>query len=62
MANPDDATSDTSGMPIAARVHLAHAVVQHVAESVGVDLLHLKGPAFDAKSLLGLDCHIRCGL
>lgn len=32
-------------MPLAARVHLAHAVVQHVAEGAGVDLLHLKGPA-----------------
>ncbi len=31
--------------PIAARVHLAHAVVQKLAEDAGVDLLHLKGPA-----------------
>lgn len=32
-------------MPTAARVHLAHAVVQHLAEAADVDLLHLKGPA-----------------
>ncbi|PKH37673.1 Uncharacterised nucleotidyltransferase [Nocardioides alpinus] len=31
--------------PIAARVHLAHAVVQKLAENHGIDLLHLKGPA-----------------
>jgi hypothetical protein len=31
--------------PIAARVHLAHAVVQKLADDRGVDLLHLKGPA-----------------
>lgn len=31
--------------PIAARVHLAHAIVQKLAEDRGVDLLHLKGPA-----------------
>lgn len=31
--------------PIAARVHLAHAVVQKLAEDGGLDLLHLKGPA-----------------
>lgn len=32
-------------IPIAARVHLAHAVIQHLAERAGVDLLHIKGPA-----------------
>lgn len=32
-------------IPVFARVHLAHAVVQHIAEECGVDLLHLKGPA-----------------
>ncbi|MEO5664396.1 MAG: nucleotidyltransferase family protein [Nocardioides sp.] len=32
-------------MPTAARVHLAHAVVQHLAGTAGVELLHLKGPA-----------------
>ncbi len=32
-------------IPIAARVHLAHAVVQHLAEQADVDLLHIKGPA-----------------
>ena len=31
--------------PVAARVHLAHAVVQKLAEDRAVDLLHLKGPA-----------------
>lgn len=31
--------------PIAARVHLAHAIVQKLAEDRGIDLLHLKGPA-----------------
>ncbi len=31
--------------PIAARVHLAHAVVQKLADDAGIDLLHLKGPA-----------------
>lgn len=35
----------TSLMPIAARVHLAHAVVQKLADDRGIDLLHLKGPA-----------------
>ncbi len=37
--------SGARGAPIAARVHLAHAVVQELAERDGVDLLHLKGPA-----------------
>lgn len=32
-------------MPIAARVHLSHAVVQKLAHDRGIDLLHLKGPA-----------------
>lgn len=31
--------------PIAARVHLAHALVQKLAEERNIDLLHLKGPA-----------------
>jgi hypothetical protein len=31
--------------PIAARVHLAHAVVQKLADDRDIDLLHLKGPA-----------------
>jgi len=34
-------------VPTMARVHLAHAVVQSIAESAGLDLLHLKGPALD---------------
>lgn len=32
-------------MPVAARVHLAHAVVQKLADDLDIDLLHLKGPA-----------------
>lgn len=36
---------DARAAPIAARVHLAHAVVQKLADDRGVDLLHLKGPA-----------------
>jgi hypothetical protein len=32
-------------IPIAARVHLSHTVVQALADRHGVDLLHLKGPA-----------------
>src|SRR5829696_4532486 len=31
--------------PIAARVHLTHAVVQKLADDRRIDLLHLKGPA-----------------
>jgi hypothetical protein len=31
--------------PVAARVHLAHAVVPKLADDRGIDLLHLKGPA-----------------
>lgn len=31
--------------PVAARVHLAHAVVQKLADDRHIDLLHLKGPA-----------------
>ncbi len=31
--------------PIAARVHLTHALVQKLAEERRIDLLHLKGPA-----------------
>lgn len=41
---PDPAGAAVS-IPLAARVHLAHAVVQHLAESAAVDLLHIKGPA-----------------
>jgi hypothetical protein len=32
-------------IPIAARVHLAHAAVETLALDAGVDLLHIKGPA-----------------
>lgn len=34
-------------VPLAARIRLAHAVVQSLAERSGVDLLHVKGPAAD---------------
>lgn len=34
-------------VPLYARVHLAHAVVQYLADRAGVDLLHVKGPATD---------------
>ncbi len=48
-AGSDDVGADTAvravSIPIAARVHLAHAVVQHLAEAASVDLLHIKGPA-----------------
>lgn len=44
--SPDlDRTLAEVSIPISARVHLAHAVVQHLAESAGADVLHLKGPA-----------------
>jgi hypothetical protein len=36
---------DGRAAPIAARVHLAHAVVQKLADDNAIDLLHLKGPA-----------------
>ena len=39
------ANAATGQMPIGARVHLAHAVVQKLADDRGIDLLHLKGPA-----------------
>lgn len=35
-------------MPIQARVRLAHATLQAIADASGVDLLHVKGPALDA--------------
>jgi hypothetical protein len=37
--------SAEADIPTAARVHLAHAVVQHLAKTAGADVLHLKGPA-----------------
>lgn len=36
---------DARAAPIAARVHLAHAIVQKLADDNAIDLLHLKGPA-----------------
>ncbi len=38
-------TTPGSAMPVGARVHLAHALVQWLADSAAVDVLHLKGPA-----------------
>ena len=43
--NEQVGTQGAAWVPVAARVHLAHAVVQRLAEDHGVDLLHLKGPA-----------------
>jgi hypothetical protein len=37
--------TDVVDVPLRARVELAHAAVQALAEQVGVDLLHIKGPA-----------------
>ena len=43
---PDPGTPPAeAGISVAARVHLSHAVVQHLAERAGADVLHLKGPA-----------------
>lgn len=36
-------------LPAWARLSLAHAVVEYVARDVGVDLLHIKGPATTAR-------------
>ncbi len=41
--------SPVDGTPLVARVRLAHGVVQVIADSVGADLLHLKGPAFEPR-------------
>ena len=40
-----DEVAAAGRMPLGARVHLAHALVQRLASDAGVDLLHLKGPA-----------------
>jgi len=34
-------------VPVAVRVHLAHATVQAIADEVGADILHIKGPSVD---------------
>lgn len=39
--------TDAPPMPVALRVHLAHATVQAVGEASGSPLLHIKGPATD---------------
>jgi len=35
----------TAEIPLSARVHLSHAVIETIALDAGVDLLHIKGPA-----------------
>ncbi|GAA2168157.1 putative nucleotidyltransferase-like protein [Humibacillus xanthopallidus] len=39
--------SELPTIPVRLRVHLAHATVQAIAEEVGADILHIKGPAVD---------------
>lgn len=39
--------TDLPTVPVALRVHLAHATLQSVADTAGVEVLHIKGPAFD---------------
>lgn len=39
--------SDLPTVPVVLRVHLAHALLQAVADNAGVDVLHIKGPSFD---------------
>lgn len=46
-------TGSAPVIPLALRVHLAHAVVQAVADEATVDILHIKGPA--AAAVRGLD-------
>lgn len=36
-------------LPTWARLSLAHAVVEHLAQDAGIDLLHIKGPATTAR-------------
>lgn len=47
---------------VATRVHLAHAVLQHLADGQGVDLLHVKGPAltqrFQAQTRMSSDADV----
>src|SRR3954454_4197336 len=45
MAVPMEPVSPGDSIPITARVHLSHAVVETLARDAGVDLLHIKGPA-----------------
>ncbi|NHA68793.1 nucleotidyltransferase family protein [Phycicoccus flavus] len=42
-----EAVTEGQLVPLRVRVELAHAAVQRLAESCGVDLLHVKGPAVD---------------
>jgi hypothetical protein len=44
----DDALAQMA-MPLWARLHLTHAVMQAIADEAGVDLLHIKGPSVAAE-------------
>lgn len=44
---PSEVPTDGPAVPLRVRVELAHAAVQHLADSCGVDVLHIKGPAVD---------------
>lgn len=39
--------TDEVDIPLAVRVAFAHAAAQHLADDVGADILHIKGPALD---------------
>lgn len=39
--------ADPQQVPVRIRIHLAHATVQTIADRVGADILHIKGPAAD---------------
>lgn len=41
----------SAAIPVRMRVHLAHAVVQSLADTCGADILHIKGPAVDPSLL-----------
>ena len=41
--------SDLPTVPVQLRVHLAHATMQAIADEVGIDILHIKGPAVDSR-------------
>lgn len=46
-SNADSRQVTTAAMPVWARLHLTHAVVQSIADQGGIDLLHVKGPSVD---------------
>lgn len=45
----DSVPDSVVDMPLWARLHLTHAVMQSIADEAGVDLLHIKGPAVAAE-------------